>query len=73
MPYVSVHVGPRTTRFTSSAKSFVFFRNVRPDAVDPVTGERHDDVTVFWVLDESDKQAMVQDANAPYFTRQHPS
>ena len=42
-------------------KSFVFFRNPRPDAVDPETGERYDDVIVFWVASEADKLALVQD------------
>src|SRR4249919_1379230 len=42
-------------------KSFVFFRNPRPDAFDPVTGERYPDVIVFWVASESDKQALIQD------------
>jgi hypothetical protein len=32
--------------------SFVFFRNPRPDAFDPDTGQRYDDVIVFWVPDE---------------------
>jgi len=41
-------------------KSFIFFRNPRPDAVDPGTGERYPDVIVFWVASEADKQAMVQ-------------
>jgi hypothetical protein len=43
-------------------KSFVFFRNPRPDATDPATGERYPDVIVFWVPSEADKQALVQDA-----------
>ena len=42
-------------------KSFIFFRNPRPDAVDPETGERYRDVIVFWVPSEADKQALVQD------------
>src|SRR3974377_309182 len=36
-------------------KSFVFFRNPRPDAVDPETGERYDDVIVVWVPSEAAK------------------
>jgi hypothetical protein len=28
-------------------RSFIFFRNPRPDAADPVTGDRYDDVIVF--------------------------
>ena len=43
-------------------KSFVFFRNPRPDATDPQTGERYLDVIVFWVPSEADNQALVQDA-----------
>ena len=52
-------------------KSFVFFRNPRPDAVDPVTGERYDDVIVLWVESEADKQALVQDDGTPFFTTPH--
>ena len=52
-------------------KSFVFFRNPRPDAVDPVTGERYDDVIVFWVADEADKQALIEDDDSPFFTTPH--
>ena len=52
-------------------KSFVYFRTPRPDAVDPETAERYTDVIVFWVADESDKQAMVQDEGTPFFTTPH--
>ena len=41
-------------------KSFVFFRNPRPDAFDPETGKRYDDVIVIWVESEDDKAALVQ-------------
>ncbi|KQW53614.1 hypothetical protein ASC77_04920 [Nocardioides sp. Root1257] len=52
-------------------KSFVFFRSRRPDAFDPETGERYDDVIVFWVADEVDKEAMVLDESTPFFTTPH--
>ena len=52
-------------------KSFVFFRNPRPDAVDPETGERLTDVIVFWVPSAEEKEAMVADASTPYFTTPH--
>ena len=52
-------------------KSFVFFRNPRPDAFDPDTGQRYDDVIVFWVPNEGDKLAMVQDEFSPFFTTPH--
>ena len=50
MPHVTVERGPRDNPvYQVGGKSFVFFRNPRPDAVDPETGERYDDVIVFWV------------------------
>src|SRR3954449_6763720 len=52
-------------------KSFIFFRNPRPDAYDPETGERYADVIVFWVESEADKLALVQDETTPYFTTDH--
>lgn len=51
-------------------KSFVFFRNPRPDALDPDTGERLDDVIVFWVPSQEDKLALLA-AGDPYFTTPH--
>jgi hypothetical protein len=52
-------------------KSFVFFRNPRPDAVDPDTGQRYDDVIVFWVADEADKRSLVDDQDSPFFSTAH--
>jgi hypothetical protein len=52
-------------------KSFVFFRTPRPDAFDPETGERYDDVIVFWVESEIDKDALVLDESTPFFTTPH--
>lgn len=52
-------------------RSFVFFRNPRPDAVDPGTGHRYDDVIVIWVPSEADKQSLVQDPSSPFFTTPH--
>jgi hypothetical protein len=54
-----------------SGRSFVFFRNPRPDAVDPVTGERYEDVIVFWVESDEAKQALVLDESTPFFTTPH--
>ena len=50
---------------------FVFFPNPRPDAVDPATGERYQDVIVFWVPSELDKEALVRDETSPFFTTPH--
>ena len=54
-----------------SGRSFVFFRTPRPDAVDPETGERYDDVIVFWTSSEAEKQALVLDESTPFFTTPH--
>src|SRR6201996_1983095 len=53
------------------SRSFIFFRNPRPDAADPVTGERYDDVIVFWVESEADKQSLIDDEGTPFFTTPH--
>lgn len=54
-----------------SGRSFVYFRNQRPDAVDPDTGERFDDVIVFWVGSQDDKHALLADPALPFFTTAH--
>jgi hypothetical protein len=72
MPHVTVVRGTQDNPvYQVGGKSFVFFRNPRPDAVDPETGERYDDVIVIWVPSESDKQAMVQAERSPFFTTPH--
>ena len=72
MPHVTRVVGTRDNAvYQVGQKSFVFFRNPRPDAFDPVTRERWDDVIVIWVATESDKQALVQDPDSPCFTTPH--
>jgi hypothetical protein len=72
MPHVTRADGPRGNPvYQVGGKSFVFFRTPRPDAVDAVTGERYADVIVIWVPSESDKQALVQDPDSPFFTTPH--
>src|SRR5689334_24243353 len=72
MPRVRVvHGSGGNPVYQVSRKSFVFFRNPRPDAVDPETGERYPDVIVFWVESDADKQALVQDETTPFFTTPH--
>ena len=72
MPHVTVEPGaPGHEVYQVGGKSFVFFRTPRPDAVDPGTGERYDDVIVIWVPDEGDKQALVEDPSTPFFTTPH--
>jgi len=72
MPHVTVEYGTGDNPvYQVGKKSFVFFRNPRPDAVDPETRERYEDVIVFWVPSEADKQALVQDETSPFFTTPH--
>jgi len=72
MPHVTVGHGPQGNPiYQVGGKSFVFFRNPRPDAVDPDTGERYPDVIMFWVTSEADKQALVQDQGSPFFSTPH--
>jgi len=72
MPHVTIVRGPRGNPiYQVGGKSFVFFRTPRPDAVDPMTGERYADVIMFWVASEADKQALVQDEASPFFTTTH--
>ncbi len=59
------------TVYQVSRRSFIFFRNPRPDAFDPDTGERYADVIVFWVESELEKEAILADASLPFFTTPH--
>jgi hypothetical protein len=72
MPGVTVVHGTKGNEvYQVSRRSFVFFRNPRPDASDPETGERYADVVVLWVADEGEKQALVADSSTPFFTTPH--
>ena len=72
MPHVTVvHGSQGNPVYQVGGRSFVFFRTPRPDATDPQTGQRYTDVIMFWVPSESDKQALVQDENSPFFTTPH--
>jgi hypothetical protein len=72
MPHVTVQRGSSGNPvYQVGGKSFIFFRTPRPDAVDPETGERYPDVIVLWVESHSEKQALVQDPDSPFFTTAH--
>ena len=72
MPHVTVvHGSGSNPVYQVGGRSFVFFRNPRPDAVDPDTGERYADVIVLWVASEAEKQALVFDDTSPFFTTSH--
>jgi hypothetical protein len=72
MPHVTVVHGPADNPvYQVGGKSFVYFRNPRPDAFDPETGKRYEDVIIFWVPTGEDKEALVQDVASPFFTTPH--
>ena len=52
-------------------KSFCFHRSRRPDALDPETGERLDDVLVFRVDDLDVKELLLADDRRAFFTTPH--
>ncbi|WP_284234659.1 MmcQ/YjbR family DNA-binding protein [Mycobacterium antarcticum] len=65
MPHVTCIQGPKSNPvYQVGSKSFVFFRTQRRDAPYP-------DVIVIWVESEADKEALVQDADSPFFTTPH--
>jgi hypothetical protein len=57
--------------YSVHGKFFCFHRSRRPDALDPETGERLDDVLVFKVADEGEKEIMVADDRGVFFTTPH--
>jgi hypothetical protein len=72
MPHVTVERGSGdTVVYQVGGRSFVYFRNPRPDAVDPGTGERYTDVIVLWVASEQEKDALIEDPGSPFFTTPH--
>jgi hypothetical protein len=52
-------------------KRFCIHRRRRPDALDPDTGERLDDVLMFRVADVGVKELMLADERGLYFTTRH--
>jgi hypothetical protein len=78
MPHARRIEGPKGNAiYQVGGKSYVFFRTPQPDAVDPDNGERLGDVIMIWVESESEKLALVQDPDSPFFTTNrfddHPS
>jgi hypothetical protein len=72
MPFTTIWDESSQKRvYQVGGKSFIFFRNPRPDAVDPETGERYDDVVVFWVASQEDKEVLVAEPGTPFFTTPH--
>jgi hypothetical protein len=57
--------------YRTNGKMFCFHRGPRPDAVDPQTGERMEDVLVFRVADLDVKELLLADARGLFFTTPH--
>ncbi len=71
---------PHTTKAVSDderpsysvhGKMFCRHRTQRPDAIDPETGERMDDVLIFRVADLGIKELMLADDRGVFFTTRH--
>ena len=52
-------------------KLYCCHRGRRPDAIDPATGERMDDVLMFRVADVGVKELLLSDVRGVFFTRPH--
>jgi hypothetical protein len=57
--------------YSVHGKMFCFHRSRRPDAVDPETGERLDDVLMFRVADLDVKELLLADERGIFFTTPH--
>ena len=71
MPEAEKELRDGRPRYLVHGKWFCFHRTQRPDAVDPETGERLDDVLAFMVDDLEVKEMLVADARGVYFTTPH--
>lgn len=71
MPEATKEVEDGRPTYKVHGKMFCFHRRRRPDAVDPETGERLDDVLVFRVADLGVKEMLISDARGIYFTTPH--
>jgi hypothetical protein len=71
MPEATKEVAEGRPTYCVHGKMFCFHREPRPDAVDPETGERLDDVLAFRVADLGVKELLLSDARGVYFTTPH--
>jgi len=71
LPEVTKELEEGRPTYKVGGKFFCFHRSPRPDALDLETGERLDDVLVFYVADLEVKDMLVGDARGIYFTTPH--
>jgi len=70
LPEVTKELDDGRAAYKVAVKTFCFHRSPRPDALDPGTGERLDDVLVFYVEDLEIKDILVESGSV-YFTTPH--
>ena len=71
MPEATKEVAEGRPTYCVHGKMFCFHREPRPDAVDPETGARMEDVLAFRVADLGVKELLLSDARGVYFTTPH--
>ena len=71
LPQVTKDVDEGRPAYKVHGKLFCCQRSRRPDAVDPETGERLDDVLMFRVADLDVKELLLSDDRGIYFTTPH--
>lgn len=72
LPETTVHVSSDgRPEFRVRGKLYFCHRSQRKDAVDPITGERLDDVLMIRTPDLVAKEALLADESLPFFTTSH--
>lgn len=71
LPQVEKKVEDGRPAYRAHGKLFILHRSRRPDAVDPKTGERMDDVLMFRVADLDVKDMILADERGIFFTTPH--
>ncbi len=71
LPEVEKHVDEGRPSYVVGGKTFCWHREPRPDALDPETGERLEDVLVFRVDGAETKELVLADPRGIFFTTPH--
>ena len=71
MPLTTKEVTDGRPAYFVHGKMYCFHRGRRPDAIDPETGERLEDVLMFRVADLGVKELMLADERGVFFTTPH--
>ena len=71
LPQTTKEVSEGRPAYRVHGKLYCCQRGRRPDAIDPDTGERMEDVLMFRVADQDVKELLLADDRGLYFTTQH--